>query len=302
MAIEIVCPSCDSALLAEPGRLSCPACGQLMDVQSAEIQTVSKELSEPVVRYLRGLLFDGELSGDEVWCLASWLNKQPKDICGAWPANILIPLLQNVFEDGEVTVEEMRAIAEALVQIEQEWLTRFALKEENFDEIPQSDQSPTSGSPSLPVVSYVGNVESSSGAGEYEVNLANHSCTCPDWVGKRRSTPAQDYRRLCKHMAQLFHTLELGTETSDLAFEAFIIDHASRGKGTFPRDEWTVETVNGKRVLYGHSPGAPWVNVFAPRGDSYERFGFNKDEKRWSYGESPYGFAKFFREKFRNVS
>lgn len=88
---------------------------------------------------------------------------------------------------------------------------------------------------------------------------------------------------------------------NDPMFAAFIDDHWERDRGTVPQDDWVLEVVNGKPVLYGHSEGKPWVNVFAPQGSFYQRYGFNKEERRWSYGESPKGFAKYFRQKFQAV-
>jgi hypothetical protein len=288
--------------LVEAGRSSCYACGQVIDVEAPVIAVARTEAAERVIRFLRGLLFDGELSGDEVWSLANWLNTQSRDVCQQWPANVLVPLLQNVFEDGELSSEEMLAVASALVKIEREWSTRFAPVEDAGEPSLGRTGKDAGGikRPLLPVVDYIGTAASSDGTGEYRVDLKNHSCTCPDWVGWRRSTPPQDYKRVCKHIAQIYHALEIASETGDPMFDAFIVDHVCRERGTLPQDEWVVEMVNGKAVLYGHTPSKPWVNVFAPQGSAYDRFGFNKEERRWSYGESPKGFAKFFRQKFAN--
>lgn len=299
MSFEIVCPHCRTALLVEIGKSSCYACGQVIEVEAQVNAAVRTEASERVVRFLRGLLFDEELSGDEVWSLANWLNKQSKDVCQQWPADVLIPLLQNVFEDGELTSEEMMAVASALVKIEREWSARFALVED-ANEPAFKTQTHSSGinRPLLPPVNYVGTMVSSDGTAEYRIDLLNNSCTCPDWVGSRRSAPPQDYKRVCKHIARTYHGLEVASENEDAMFDAFIVDHVCRGRGTVPQEEWILEVVNGKAVLYGYTPGKPWVNVFAPQGGGYDRFGFNKEERRWSYGESPKGFAKFFRQKF----
>jgi hypothetical protein len=301
MSFEIFCPHCRTALLVEVGQSRCYACGQVIEVEAQVNPVARTAAAERVVRFLRGLLFDGELSGDEVWSLASWLNKQSREVCQQWPANVLVPLLQNVFEDGELSSQEMIAVASALVKIEREWSTRFAPVEDAVEPAFRKDGNDTGGvkRPLLPVVDYVGSVASSDGTGEYRVDLKNHICTCPDWVGWRRSAPPQDYKRACKHIARLYHALEIASETEDLMFDAFIVDHVCRDRGTLPQDEWLLEMVNGKAVLYGQTPGKPWVNIFAPQGSGYDRFGFNKEERRWSYGESPRGFAKFFRQKFQ---
>jgi hypothetical protein len=284
------------------GTSQCAICEKVFEVTASTRVIDPKAAAESVVRFLRGLLFDGELSGDEVWCLANWLNKQPKEVCNQWPADVLIPLLQNVFADGELTHLEMLQVATALVQVETEWTDRFATPENLDDESPSAATTIAQGkrgTPLLPTVDYVSDVPSTSGDAEYRVNLVNHTCTCGDWVVSRRSTPVRDYKRLCKHMARTYHALEIADETNDPMFGAFIVDHVCRDRGTFPGDEWIVENLNGKAVLYGISATSPWVNIFAPQGGDYERFGFNREEKRWSYGESPRGYARLFRDKFR---
>jgi hypothetical protein len=304
VSFEISCPHCRAALLVEPGTSSCYACGQMIEVEAPVNSVVRSDAAERVVRFLRGLLFDGELSGDEVWSLANWLNKQQREVCQDWPANVLIPLLQNVYEDGELSAEEMVAIANALVNIEREWTTRFAPVEDADEKLlsPLPSQARTqSRRPLLPALRYATKVQSSSGNGEYVVDLTDHSCNCADWVSWRRTAPPQDYKRVCKHIASLYHSLETGDGINDPMFAAFVDDHWERDRGTLPQDDWTLEVVKGKPILYGFSPGKPWVNVFVPDGATYQRYGFNKEERRWSYGESPKGFAKYFRQKFQAV-
>ena len=261
---------------------------------------INKQIAEPVVRFLRGLLYDGELSGDEVWSLGNWLNKQDRRILEEWPANKLVPLLQGVFADGEVTIEEMQEVARTLVLIEDKWTSTYA---ECEDPLPARDQKTYTlqdfrGRPLLPVVDLLQTVESMSGNGQYSVDLRQHTCTCGDWVSKRRQAPLQDYKRVCKHVASLFHQHDVGNQINDSLFTAFIVDHASRERGTHPSDSWFLDSFDSQQVLYGCSDESPWINVFAPQGGNVERFGFNRIDRRWSYGESPRGFANFIRQRF----
>jgi hypothetical protein len=294
------CPHCNQLLeVFGNGIRSCPNCGQNFDIVEGDVP-INKEIAEPVIRFLRGLLYDGELSGDEVWCLGNWLNKQDRRVLDEWPANQLVPLLQEVFADGELTLEEMRDVAQTLVNIEEKWNSTYAHHE---DPIPSKNHKTYilqdfRDRPLLPVIDLQQDVESMSGNGQYRVDLHQHICTCGDWVAKRRTTPQQDYRRVCKHIASLFHESDVGHRINDPLFAAFIADHAARERGTNPGDLWFLENFDSQQVLYGYSDESPWVNVFAPHGKTIERFGFNKIDRRWSYGESPRGFANFIRQRF----
>ncbi len=53
-----------------------------------------------------------------------------------------------------------------------------------------------------------------------------------------------------------------------------------------PQTRWLVSNVNEQYVLISSAPQR-WANVFSSVGGSYQRFGYNVDEQRWSYGIEP---------------
>jgi hypothetical protein len=62
------------------------------------------------------------------------------------------------------------------------------------------------------------------------------------------------------------------------------------------------ETANlgGARVLFGASLAHEWVNLYAPVAGVYERFAYNRKNRRWAYGEAPGPLAASVRGLFHN--
>ena len=68
-----------------------------------------------VLQVCDGILEDGEISGDEAYGLASWLNEN-REACFHWPGNELVPLLKEIWADGKVTKTELRQLGRALIR------------------------------------------------------------------------------------------------------------------------------------------------------------------------------------------
>jgi hypothetical protein len=69
------------------------------------------------------ILWDGELNATELYRLAEWLNNH-REACCHWPGNLLVKPLQEVWEDGNVSVEELQRIGQILCSIQAEWVRR----------------------------------------------------------------------------------------------------------------------------------------------------------------------------------
>ena len=65
------------------------------------------------------ILQDGELTYDELYKLAEWLNSHP-EACFDWPGNLLVDPLQGVWADGKITKTEARQVAQVILQIRKE--------------------------------------------------------------------------------------------------------------------------------------------------------------------------------------
>lgn len=234
-----------------------------------------------VLSYCRALTSDGELSSQEVWLLADWLNTHP-DSCDTWPGTELVPLLSRVFENGSVNVTELKQVASKLSAIERK-AARLRRHESMAEAIEKFDPMECA----LPSIDHIVRVPSSSQPGEvYVVGLRNSSCTCPDWTGSRSMYPDLDLRRCCKHVAFALYQATDGYRWPGW-LGALINDCRYRQRGTHPLEQWRVVNVRETAAAFGIGP-SEWVNVWALWQGAYSRFGYNLQQERWSYGHRPY--------------
>lgn len=252
---------------------------------------ILRETAEPVIRYLRALTCNGELSTAEVWELANWLNQQPEKILTNWPGKPLVKALQKVFADKELTPVELEEIANTLVAIEELWRETFpAAANSDAEEIPSPVNFIEETRPEVPSITIEAEMPEEGRGDTFTVDLQHHTCTCPEWMENRGVYRQGDYRRCCVHLMRAFHSLaqDQASLRRDPLFLAFIEEHARRKKGVDLDVVWRVVVVNGSRVLYGAAPTSEWINVYAQDDDEeYKRFGYNRKKKRWSYGHRP---------------
>lgn len=253
---------------------------------------IDRETAEPVVRYLRALTYNGELSTDEVWQLADWLNQQPDKIVNSWPAKPLVNALQTAFADKKLTHAELEELAHIIVAIEELWMETFPASSDGAAEdlLGSAVALVEEAKPEAPQLPIVAEMPADGRSDTFTVDLQHHTCTCSDWTDQRAAFLEGDYRRCCIHLVRAFHGLadEQETVRRDPLFMAFIEEHARRNTGAEVDIIWRGVVVNGVRVLYGAAPTSEWVHVFAPDEDGhYKDFGYNRRKKRWSYGERP---------------
>lgn len=126
----------------------------------------------------------------------------------------------------------------------------------------------------------------------YQVDTAQVTCTCPDFVGRCTTFPANDFRRLCKHLADAMSPLIDWERSSNWGP---VLLQNGRAKLHF-----VIGTLSsGAAVLIGSSPDDPWIDVYSRkrrRGDrggvytgDHDCFGFNVERNGWSFGNGPPG-------------
>lgn len=254
-----------------------------------------------LLKVCRDITLDGMVSGDEAWELADWLNKHPQSTT-RWPGDKLAGILEEVFSDGEIDESELYRFAVGLGEIEREAARRL-------DRIPPDDFGPPpvlrtrisepppllAGPPELPVIDLETEVLSSAGDDYYKVNLTHHTCTCHDWVDRRSHNPSRHIGRMCKHIAAAFGQLAASGEAQFTGpMKAVLENCLGRQRGTLPHARYvSLETKYGP-VLLGFGT-SDWIDVIAPSGKGFQRYGFNTMEARWAYGDSPKG-ARPIRE------
>jgi hypothetical protein len=71
------------------------------------------------------IIEDGELTYDELYELADWLNNH-YEACRHWPGNLLVEPLQRAWADGKITKTEARQVARLILQIHKDAAKRRA--------------------------------------------------------------------------------------------------------------------------------------------------------------------------------
>jgi hypothetical protein len=208
------------------------------------------------------LTSDGQLSGEEVWILAKWLNDHP-EAGESWPGNILVEPLEAAYADGELDLEEMQRMANLLVQVEKECAGATEDKEAPEETAPAETRS----SPAvesllrLPVIPPE-SAPRSSEESEYVVNLTDQTCTCADWKKSRQHLPAGHLGRACKHIVEKILSTPEAAGFNPILL-GILNECRWRSRGTNAFDQYVPLSVNGQTVLLAYSEGE-WVNVFAP--------------------------------------
>jgi hypothetical protein len=184
-----------------------------------------KDIHMGTLRLIRRITSDGELSMQEVWELAEFLNGN-ESAQHRWPGDRLWRQLERMFEDKEISVD-----------------------------------------------------------------LNNHTCSCQDWFSHHKHLTSGSVGRLCRHMVNAYREVQEDSNTMavnwdlDLTRFVFILSEfklAAEAVETWQFIEWPD---GDAYVGWGKTDwAAAFVNVGEGR---YERYGFNLQDERWSYGAVP---------------
>ena len=235
------------------------------------------------------IIDDGELTYDELYRLADWLNNH-HEACHHWPGNLLLEPLQRAWADGKITKTEARQVARLIVQIRKE-----AAKREAFvhavEVASQTVRSFDLTRPQLPPISFSSRAKSHTTRGVfYEIDLSGPACTCPDFLSYRYSLPTGHLTRCCKHI------LDAYAQVKPVAgWPGWLGAFIRLAWTPHPRKEWLVLNIRpawfllqacSNLVLISSAPNG-WADVFAPENGQYDRYGYNVIEDHWAYNIEP---------------
>jgi hypothetical protein len=244
--------------------------------------------SPELIALCASILSDGEVSPDEAYDLADWLNRH-REAAQNWPGSELVKVLREVWASDVVDGRELHRLARVVISVQREWARRpetniratvshgdIDLSQVKIDGV------------RLPSFNAKFSVPSQSEPSRfYEVNLNGPSCTCPDWCTWRSNLPVGDLTRCCKHILSVYARLVRPAETDNWLL-AFIANAWPAEPGT----SWHLMTVESGKVLFCSTSARGWSNVFAMTDGAYARFGYNVEETRWAYAvEPPFGDA-----------
>lgn len=250
--------------------------------------TDAKQLEIEFISQLAKVTMDGEITGEEIWHLAHWLNDHPQAM-EYWPGNQFREPLQNAFSDGKLEEHEIAELAKLIVSTEKSWFQYENTEKQiikSFND-PKAIEFSTSGI-ALPVIPFEMDVSCLTTDKEYKVKLDQHTCECADWIRNRSVFPSGSVQRMCKHVAHAFVHGAYNREMFPIPswLEAFASHRVLSGRGVNITAKWARIQLE-KPALISYRRDSEWVDVIAPHEETYARFNYSYVQNRWAYGLRP---------------
>jgi hypothetical protein len=157
------------------------------------------------------IIEDGELTYDELYQLAEWLNNH-QEACSNWPGSLLVASLQKAWADGKITKTEARQVARIIIEVRKEAAKRDAEKasERTMEIASEAARTFDLTRPHLPAIPFSTRIRSQTKRSAwYEVDLRGPTCTCPDFRSFRHRLTAGHLTRCCKHIFDAYAQLKL---------------------------------------------------------------------------------------------
>ena len=130
----------------------------------------------------------------------------------------------------------------------------------------------------------------------YQLNLGRLTCTCEDFESRRALLPCNDIRRVCKHLGRALEAADALTHYDEIC-QALIrrqkAAHRRLIKHGVNAERFVVLPDGTDDIVLALSSESTWVDVVTRRGvrdrvKKYKRYGYDVDERRWSYSSAPF--------------
>ena len=127
------------------------------------------------------ILSDDEVTTDEAYALAQWLNDHPA-ATESWPGSELVGPLQEMWADGIASPSDLQKLARLLGGLEREWVRRSTPAHASH-KVKLVDFARALGkTPRVPKIAVTLDIPSWEQADTtYRVNLRGPSCSCDEW-------------------------------------------------------------------------------------------------------------------------
>ncbi len=241
------------------------------------------DYSRDYLQLIEEVAEDGELTYQEIYRLAKWLNDNPQGR-KSWPAYIFMPLLKQCFADKKIDAGEALAIAKLIQLVRREWARMHVPPASNqpVDYVSDAIAAFDARLAELPSIPLRFEVESMSEMGTvYVVDLSSPQCECPDFRSYRARLPALHLSRCCKHIMQAYAEVRPANGWP-YWLDAFL----ESGFRPHPDQNWQVYSSQiGTYLVSSACPS--WGNVYTIINGKSEKYGYSIDEERWSYGKQP---------------
>ncbi len=254
------------------------------------------------LKLIRQITLDGEITTEEVWDLATFFNDN-LDSQKYWPGSVLWKHVQQIFSDNVVTVAEMDLLGQRLRGIEKvcETVSTEDIPGDFADTYKLLEETEIT----LPLTNKTILIE---GRGEakpqYLADLRSHSCDCQDWFQRRKDLPKRSPGRMCKHLVQAFG---MSQPTEDDEEEPWPKPFVQLIQGLLDGVIDPAAARHWRKLVWGEIScivawgDSEWGSIYQrDRQGNFERFGYNRTERRWAYGEVADNFA-FIRKYLETV-
>jgi len=300
--MKLSCTNCNQSLEIQEELLGqsveCPVCN--IKFTAGQSSTNSVYDVKPLIVLCEQILHDEEVSAEELYELAEFLNANP-EAGKHWPGNQLVGPLQEVWADGVIDSRELAIMEGIIVEVRREWRRRVAPVEKTEAPVEADLTSGLAASTDtrnlarlmgpdirmeVPSVSYPGST--------HRVDLKTLSCDCSDWRFRRNTLPEGHFSRCCEHVLYAFEYLEV--EGLGPMLSAFL----KNTKPPDPEKNWRLEDVGYGNILISDAPHS-WSDVVARGKDGWGMFSCNVRQQRWKYGSEPDGsdaIIPLLKEKF----
>lgn len=225
------------------------------------------------------------LTEEAVIELATYLNER-EAARQTWPGNMLFDFFVNVYEDGNVRLYELEALALIIqaIMIHTDGMAAEAveLEPEAIDE--------ELADPDVILVPALGVLDEqgyNAVPGCPEMYFETMQCDCLDWQTARRKLPPNSPGRFCKHLCRaLSRHLELLPKSA--THLGTVVDWAGKfNRALPPLPIWRVAIQGASPVIAAWGAGYS-CEIYAP-GESgvLDGFSYNLRESQWSSGKRP---------------
>lgn len=246
---------------------------------------VAQTATDELIRLVASILDDGEVTGEEVYGLAEWLNNY-RPVAEEPLVLQLVRALQEIWADGSTNARELHRFKRLLISVQREWAKRVVRSPAGEGEEAVTISAEDVHDVRLPSVPVAMRVPSRTTPGVvYDVDLRGPSCSCPDWRGRRAGLATGDFSRCCKHVFDAYAALPRKGPSDE-----WLLAFLDYGWPSHPKAKWELLTGAPAPVLFSTAGDGEWSNVFAVEDGSYVRFGYNTDEDRWAYNSKPENF------------
>ena len=143
----------------------------------------------------------------------------------------------------------------------------------------------------LPVIDREIEIAAEGSRSGFKVDLGRHTCSCPGWFGNRRQFKDGDLKLCCAHMAAAFVTVfsEGVADDSPRILKDLLAERTRRGRGVDHKSQWKLLKLRMRPHLISFG-GGDWSSVYAYDAKTdFQRFAYDRDAGRWSFGAAPQG-------------